>query len=54
MPAALLDVSVTLPPAQNVSGPPALSVGVTGIAFTVTVVAAEAALEQPFAVTITV
>ena len=44
-----LDVRVTLPPAQNVSGPPAVMVGVAGSALTVTVVAAEAALRQPAA-----
>ena len=31
-----LDVSVTLPPSQNVIGPPALIVGCAGNAFTVT------------------
>ena len=40
-------VSVTLPPAQNVVGPPAAIVAV-GLAFTVTTVAALVAL-QPFA-----
>jgi hypothetical protein len=39
-----LDVNVTLPPAQNVSGPPAVIVGVAGNVLTVTVVAEEAAL----------
>jgi hypothetical protein len=39
-----LEVSVTLPPAQNVNGPPAVMVGVAGNAFTVTTVAAELAL----------
>jgi hypothetical protein len=51
---ALLDVSVTLPPSQNVVGPPGVMVGVAGIEFTVTAVAAEGALEQPEAVTMTV
>ena len=37
LPVALLLVSVTLPPAQKVVGPPALIVGVAGFAFTVTV-----------------
>ena len=32
-----LEVSVTLPPAQNVKGPPTLIVGVAGDAFTVIV-----------------
>ena len=45
-------VSVTLPPAQNVVGPPAVIVAV-GIGLTVTTVGAEVAL-QPFAfVTVT-
>jgi hypothetical protein len=45
-------VRVTEPPAQNVVGPPAVIVGVGG-GLTVTVVAAEVAL-QPFAfVTVT-
>ncbi len=54
MPEALLDVSRTLPPVQNVVGPPGVTVGVAGIGLTVTVVAAEAALVQPLAVTVTV
>ena len=44
-----LEVKVTLPPAQNVNGPPAEIVGVAGNAFTVTTVAAEDALWQPAA-----
>jgi hypothetical protein len=44
-----LEVSVTLPPAQKVNGPPAVMVGVAGNAFTVTTVAVEAALWQPAA-----
>ena len=47
MPVALLDVSVTEPPVQNVVGPPAEIVGVDGIGFTVTDVAAEGELVQP-------
>jgi hypothetical protein len=39
-----LDVSVTLPPVQNVKGPPAVIVGVAGNVLTVTKVAAEAVL----------
>ena len=35
--------SVTVPPAQNVVGPPAVIVGVAGTGFTVTVVPADAA-----------
>jgi hypothetical protein len=52
-PLALLDVSVTLPPVQNVVGPPALTVGVAGVGVTVTVVDVEAALGQPLVVTMT-
>jgi hypothetical protein len=39
-----LEVSVTLPPTQKVNGPPAVMVGVAGIAFTVATVAAEGTL----------
>ena len=45
---ALLEVKVTLPPAQNVVAPPAVIVGVAGVGLTVTTVAAEVA-EQLFA-----
>ena len=41
---AVLAVSVTLPPSQNVVGPPAVIVGVAG-AFTVTAVGALVALQ---------
>ena len=54
LPVALLEVSVTLPPAQNVVGPPGVIVGVAGAGFTVTVVADDAALLQPLVVTMTV
>ena len=54
LPLAALDVSVTLPPVQNVVGPPGVIVGVAGVGFTVTVVAADAALLQPLAVETTV
>jgi len=54
LPLALLDVSVTLPPLQNVVGPPGVIVGVVGIGFTVTVVAVEGELVQPLAVTVLV
>jgi hypothetical protein len=43
------DVKVTLPPVQNINGPPAVIVGVAGNALTVTTVAAEDALWQPAA-----
>lgn len=50
-----LEVRTTLPPAQKVAGPPAVIVGVAGRGFTVTAVAADAALWQEFAsVTLTV
>ena len=42
---AELEESVTLPPAQNVTGPLAVTTGVEGLAFTVTVVAADPAVQ---------
>jgi hypothetical protein len=54
LPAALLDVNGTLPLAQNVVEPPGVIVGVAGIGFTVTVIAAEGALLQPLVVTMSV
>jgi hypothetical protein len=39
-----LEVKVTLPPVQNIVGPPDVIVGVEGRAFTVTTVAADKAL----------
>ncbi len=52
---ALLEVSVLLPALQNCAEPPGVIVGVAGIALTVTVVIAEAALVQTFpSVTFTV
>ena len=45
-------VSATLPPAQNVVGPPAVMVG-AGFAFTVTTVAAEVPLQPVASVTVT-
>jgi hypothetical protein len=54
LPLRLLEVSVTLPPAQNVVGPPGVIVGVAGVGVTVTVVGFEGALLQPPLVTITV
>ena len=47
-------VSVTLPPAQNVVGPPGVIVGVAGFELTVTVVGAEVALQPLPSVTVTV
>ena len=47
MPVAELDVSVTEPPAQKVVGPPAVAVGVAGIALTVMVPVAVTAPVQP-------
>ena len=52
-PDALLDVSVTLPPVQNVVGPLGVIVGVAGVGLTVIVVDADAALGQPPVVTTT-
>jgi hypothetical protein len=52
LPVALLEVSVTLSPAQKVVGPLALIVGVDGIGFTTTVVD-PAAEVQPLTVTVT-
>ena len=54
LPVAEDEVSTTDPPAQNVVGPPGVIVGVAGIAFTVTTVAADGSDGQPFAVTTTV
>lgn len=47
-PVAAEDVRVTEPPAQKVVGPPAVIVGVAGIGFTVTVVAADVDEQEPF------
>ena len=47
LPVALLLVKVTLPPAQNVVGPPAVTVGVAGKAFTVTTIELEGEEVQP-------
>ena len=44
----------TEPPAQNVVGPPAVIVGVAGVAFVVTTVVAEVALQPLALVTVTV
>jgi hypothetical protein len=46
-------LSVTEPPSQNVVGPPAVMAGVDGFAFTVTVVAADAAGQPLPFVTVT-
>ena len=45
----VLEVRVTLPPAQKVSGPSAVIVGVAGNGLTVTAVVAEAGDVQPAA-----
>jgi hypothetical protein len=48
-PVAELEVSVTLPPEQNVVLLPGVIVGIAGFAFTVTTVAAEVAVQPgPF------
>ena len=47
LPVALLLVSTTLPPEQNVVAPPAEIVGVAGSGFTTTLVAALVALQPP-------
>jgi hypothetical protein len=44
LPVALLDVSTTLSPEQNVVGPLAVIVGVAGVGFTVTTTGAEVAV----------
>lgn len=48
------EVRVTLPPVQNVVGPPALIVGVEGIGLTVTTFAIEGDEVHPLLVTTTV
>jgi hypothetical protein len=53
-PEAEEDVSVTLPPVQKLVGPLALIVGVAGVGFTVTAVAAEFEDVQPLDVCVTV
>ena len=50
---AVVELSTTSPPVQNVVGPPALIVGVDGNAFTVTDVAALGALTHPLALVTT-
>ncbi len=47
LPVLLEEVNVTLPPAQKVVGPPAVTLGAVGSGFTVTVIAFEAGLAQP-------
>ena len=49
---AALEVSTTLPPWQNVVAPPAVIVGLAGNAFTVTVVANDAAELHPLALVV--
>ena len=53
LPAVLLEVKVTEPPAQKVSGPLAVMVGVAGCGLTVTTTVLEID-EQPALVTVTV
>jgi hypothetical protein len=53
LPFALLEFNATLLPLQMVTCPLGVIVGVAGIGFTVTVVAADGALEQLFEVTVT-
>jgi hypothetical protein len=53
-PLALLEVSVTLPPWQNVVDPFGVTVGVGGAGLTVTTVAIEGELLQPPLVTMVV
>ena len=47
-PVADEEVKITDPPAQNVVGPPAVIVGVAGSGFTVMVVTADVAEQDPF------
>ena len=54
MPVADDEVNNTELPLQNVVAPPGVIVGVDGIAFTVTTVAADGSDGQPIAVTTTV
>jgi hypothetical protein len=54
LPEAEEEVNVTEPPVQNVVGPPAVIVGVAGLALTVTTVAAEVAEQPAPLVTVTV
>jgi len=54
LPLALLEVSVTLPPLQNVVAPLGVIVGVGGVGVTVTVVGLEGVLLQPPFVTMVV
>ena len=49
----MLDVRMTLPPVQNVNGPLALIVGVDGVEFAVTIVAAEVELHPKPSVAVT-
>lgn len=53
LPAAVEEVKMTLPPAQNVVGPPAVIVGAAGGAVTVTVTGVDAADVQPVIVWVT-
>lgn len=53
-PVEALEVSVTLPPVQKLTGPLAEIVGVAGRAFTVTLVPAETNVHPPVTVALTV
>jgi hypothetical protein len=50
----MLDVNVTLPPAQKVVGPPGVIVGVSGIRLTVIEIGSDAALTHPRALKVAV
>jgi hypothetical protein len=54
LPLALLEVNVTVPPAQKVVGPSGVIVGVAGLGFIVTVVAVEGELVQLLLVIVSV
>jgi hypothetical protein len=53
-PVVAFEVSMTLPPAQKVNGPEAVTLGAVGVGLTVTTVGAEGAEVQPAVVTWTV
>ena len=53
MPVAAFDINVTLPPAQNVVGPPAVTTGLFGVGL-LTTCAADGLDVQPALVAVTV